>query len=140
MNIALRFEQKYIPEPNSGCWLWIGAAGPNKGTRPMIGTEYAARVSWKLHKGPIPPGLKILHKCDVSLCVNPDHLFVGTQLDNVRDMDAKGRRNVTHMIKFSDRDVWEVKQLKDHVSQRKLAKAYGMSVAYVCQLQRGRYR
>jgi hypothetical protein len=106
----------------------------------MIGTEYAARVSWKLHKGPIPPGLKILHKCDVSLCVNPDHLFVGTQLDNVRDMDAKGRRNVTHMIKFSDRDVWEVKQLKDHVSQRKLAKAYGMSVAYVCQLQRGRYR
>jgi hypothetical protein len=53
--------------------------------------EYAARTSWRLYKGPIPEGLRPLHKCDVSLCVNPDHLFLGTLSDNMQDMAAKGR-------------------------------------------------
>lgn len=50
------------------------------------------RFSWIIHKGQIPNGLKILHKCDNRRCVNPNHLFLGTQLDNIRDMINKGRR------------------------------------------------
>jgi hypothetical protein len=51
----------------------------------------AHRASYEAFKGPIPDGMHVLHQCDVTECVNPDHLFLGTQLDNVRDMMTKGR-------------------------------------------------
>ncbi len=53
--------------------------------------EYAHRVSWEMFCGEIPAGQKVLHRCDVSLCVNPDHLFLGTQKENVHDCEKKGR-------------------------------------------------
>ena len=74
-----RFESKFIPEPNSGCWLWTAAtAGKGYG---VIGyrvagkrMEYAHRVSWMLNFGEIPDGMEVCHRCDVPACVNPDHL------------------------------------------------------------------
>jgi hypothetical protein len=89
-----RFEQQFIPEPNSGCWLWIGAIdgrgyGAIKDSSRVM--RRASRVSWELHRGSIPEKMCILHKCDVPLCVNPDHLFLGTNADNTRDMYRKGR-------------------------------------------------
>jgi hypothetical protein len=51
----------------------------------------AHRASWMAHKGPIPPGKQILHWCDNTFCINPEHLFVGTQIDNMRDMATKKR-------------------------------------------------
>ncbi len=93
-----RFEDKYMPEPNSGCWLWMGAKSPSGygkiclGSRVEDGTARAHRVSWELYKGPIPNGALICHHCDVPLCVNPDHLFCGTPKDNTQDMIRKGRR------------------------------------------------
>lgn len=86
------FEQKFTPEPNTGCWLWLGgtqAAG--YGFFKHAGDTTAHRSSWILYRGPIPEGLHVLHKCDVRQCVNPDHLFLGTQVDNMKDMAAKGR-------------------------------------------------
>jgi len=55
------------------------------------GIKGTHRVSWELHYGPIPKGMSVLHKCDNPPCVRPDHLFLGTQQDNLQDMRNKGR-------------------------------------------------
>ena len=98
-----RFNEKWVPVTESGCWLWTGAVSGN----PSSGTQYgyisvggrsgsaqrAHRVSYELHIGEIPEGLIVRHKCDNPLCVNPDHLEVGTHADNSMDMANRGRSN-----------------------------------------------
>ena len=76
------------------CWLWTGNLGARYGQL-LIGyrTVKAHRFSYELHIGPIPPGMNVLHKCDVPACVNPAHLFLGTQKQNFEDMERKGRRS-----------------------------------------------
>lgn len=92
-SLAGRLEKHYIPEPMSGCWLWIGmAATGGYGLLKYEGRRLRAHaVSYEIHNGPIPVGLYVCHRCDVPSCVNPDHLFVGTQGDNMRDAKIKGR-------------------------------------------------
>lgn len=78
--------------PN-GCWIWLAAKTCGYGVI-NIGngiTRKASRVTWELLIGPIPKGMHVLHRCDNPPCVNPAHLFLGTHLDNVADMNAKGR-------------------------------------------------
>ncbi len=89
-----RFEEKYIPEPMSGCWLWVGATGPNGYGHMGFNGKYLSshRVSFELFKGAIPKNICVLHKCDNKACVNPDHLFIGTHKDNYEDMVKKDRR------------------------------------------------
>lgn len=95
-HIIDRFMDKIEPEPNSGCWLWTAAVsrlgyGTFRGESVYDPERKAHRHSWKLFRGRIPDGLHVLHKCDVRCCVNPDHLWLGTQGDNVRDCFRKGR-------------------------------------------------
>lgn len=79
-----------------GCWLWTGATLPNGYGHMNIGTThwYPHRYAWTITNGPIPDGLFVCHDCpsgDNPLCCRPDHLFLGTNTDNVRDMWKKGR-------------------------------------------------
>ena len=90
-------EQRFWPKVEKGspaeCWLWKGAVN-NQGYGQILFNGkvcLASRVSWVMHIGPVPDGLFVLHHCDTPACINPGHLFLGTQTDNMADMAAKGR-------------------------------------------------
>ena|SRR5689334_6286995 len=89
-----RFWDNISPEPNTGCWLWTGCIttqGYGRVVRDYVAI-YAHRLSWEIHFGVPPKELDILHRCDVPLCVNPAHLFIGTARENMKDMWDKERR------------------------------------------------
>ncbi len=86
---------RYV-QKTDGCWLWTaslsGKPGNAYGSLHNEGKmEKAHRISWTIHNGKIPEGIFVLHKCDNPVCINPSHLFLGTQFDNMRDMVSKGR-------------------------------------------------
>lgn len=89
-----RFWSRINRKAADGCWLWQGATNPSGygvfGVSPTYNV-LAHRYSWALSNGTIPQGDKVLHRCDVRRCVNPAHLFLGTQQDNMRDMCQKKR-------------------------------------------------
>lgn len=91
--VPVRFMQYVYMEPMSGCWLWTGSiAQHGYGVFGIKGhSQRAHRVSWAMHRGKIPDGLYVCHRCDVPSCVNPAHLFLGTQRDNIHDCIKKGR-------------------------------------------------
>lgn len=93
--VEIRFFKKIIK--TESCWIWV-AAKDSKGYGRIGGPGgrkgkdiFAHRFSYQFHKGEIPNGLYVLHQCDNPACVNPDHLFIGTQKDNIRDCVNKGR-------------------------------------------------
>lgn len=143
-----RLTECSIPEPNSGCWLWLGTTNDDGYGRMTIRRKAigAHRISFELLCHPIPKGMHVLHKCDVRSCVNPDHLFLGTNLDNMADKMAKGReaKGPNHKVKgegngnakLSD---WQVLEIKESgLSQRKIAAKYGICQAVVSEIKTGK--
>ena len=93
--LPARIESKIMPEPNSGCWVWLG--GTNQKNYGHIWSselkrhERAHRMVYQILVGAIPAGKQLLHTCDNPYCVNPDHMFVGSNAQNRADSVAKGR-------------------------------------------------
>ncbi len=137
-----RIKSKVKINPETGCWEWTGGLD-TLGYAPISFQNYltkAHRLSWSIANGPIPDGLHVLHKCDVRHCVNPEHLFVGTHQDNMRDRDAKGRGGVTkgaknHNSKLNPEKAFEIRW---HAAvghkQRDLAKTYGVTQRTIAQV------
>lgn len=118
------------------CWWWT--AGVNETGYGRIqtknGPSRAHRISYELHKGPIPQGMGVLHRCDQPGCVNPDHLFLGTPADNAADREAKGRNRPPRgegqrSAKLTENQVREIRAASG--KQRDIAKRFGVTQANV---------
>lgn len=147
-SLEKRLEFHCIPEPTSGCWLWTAKCN-KKGYGGLFfkGKSWQAhRAAWTVWKGPIPPGMQILHRCDMPCCINPDHLFLGTNEDNVADRVSKGR-NAKYKGPFGERhpariltaeQVIEIKKTTDSQSTR--AAHYGVSRSLIGMIRQGKKR
>ena len=110
-----RFEG-LIEVKDNGCWLWIGGltrGGYGNFRWDTTKVRRAHRASWEIYKETIPEGLQVCHRCDVVSCVNPDHLFLGTQTENLKDMVNKGRhKSHKACAKISWEDVRKIRELR----------------------------
>lgn len=130
-----RFLNKIIIDANN-CWLWTGYIGNERYGRFKVKGKMlrAHRFSYQYYKGDIPPGLYVLHKCDIPKCVNPEHLFLGTPYDNMKDMRLKGREIKAKGInaskaKLSEEQVRDIRvKLSKGISLQELSKEF--KVAY----------
>lgn len=131
---AERFWRKV--DKTGDCWVWTG--GKHKDGYGLTGvtgkTELAHRVAWEFTNGKIPEGLHVLHKCDNPPCVRPDHLFVGTHLDNMQDMNNKGRLKTTGMAGekhplsvLSEVNVLDIREMAKTMTQTSIALIYKVS-------------
>jgi hypothetical protein len=135
-------------EKADGCWNWTGQldrkgygvmnVGGRKGN--MV---HAHRVAYTLVIGMFADGLQVLHKCDNKRCVNPDHLFLGTNADNMRDKITKGRQAKGEGITGSKLTIEKVVEIRRRYAagesdQPTLAREYGVGVATVCQAISGK--
>ena len=91
MSLQTRLEARIVMQ--EGCWLWNGAHSDRGYPQLYVDgkSRRVARLLWTFENGPIPKGLYVCHRCDNPCCVNPDHFFLGTQSDNMKDSVLKGR-------------------------------------------------
>jgi len=127
--IAL-FCSRVNKKSHNECWEWTGnISACGYGRFHMYGTAVRAhRISYELFFGPIPEGLSVLHKCNNQSCVNPYHLYLGTQKENAADMVKSGTHNRLGKSKLNAEERESVKKmLSEGLSQRKIAATFGVS-------------
>ena len=139
-----RFWEKV--ERTIGCWIWTGAHVPDGYGSFMDGghSRKAHRVAWELAFGEIPVGMHVLHTCDNRTCVNPRHLYLGTNADNVRDRVARGRtgdhrghRNPN--AKLTPFDVWSIRRRRANGERRAdIARAFGVDGSTIGRITGGK--
>jgi hypothetical protein len=144
MAVGDRFWAKIACETLQSCWIWCaGKSADGYGNFWAAGkTVSAHRFMYEYLHGPIVDGLHVLHTCDRPECVNPNHLRLGTPADNVSDMYAKNRqvnlRGEHHgSAKLTADMVYEIRLLSSKLTNRELAKKYGVSYAQVARIIRG---
>lgn len=130
----------------NNCWIWLGSkdisgygyVGIGKG---KVGRAH--RISYQEFVGPIPAGFLVLHRCDNPSCINPEHLFVGTQKDNMQDMWKKGRgpirnhkRDKNPAAKLNNEKVIEIlKLLENGTQQKNIAKQFNVSEQIISRIK-----
>jgi hypothetical protein len=126
----------------TGCWIWTGFmnySGYGMATVHQKAMR-AHRYSWIIHKGDIPKGMCVLHKCDNRGCVNPSHLWIGSHADNMRDMCRKGRQNFQlrpeDQLSLTIQQIAEIRKtyVPRKMSQERLAKKFGVSRSTICNV------
>lgn len=141
-DLVTRFWEKV--QKSDGCWEWTAHRGYFGYGRIMVAkkAQPAHRISWELANGPIPKGLFVCHSCDNPPCVRPDHLFLGTQADNMRDMGNKGRQphGENHRnAKFSLENIREMKRLRiQGMAIRAIARQFNTNRIYVRDILSGK--
>lgn len=142
--LAERMEYLSIPEPMSGCHLWLGTLHRGYGRLQWKGKQYKAyRMAWSVKHGPIPKGGHILHRCDNRGCVNAEHLKLGTNRQNVDDMMTKKRHlgrvmhGVKHpLAKLTDDLVRYIRASSERGVD--LAEDLGVSATAICSARKGK--
>jgi hypothetical protein len=132
-SVAERFWAKV--QKSDGCWLWQASVRWDGYGQFRLSThvlEKAHRVAWLLVRGPIPDGKAVCHRCDDPACVRPDHLFLGTQAENIADMVAKGRGARGAMLPVSRLNPEAVRSIRERyamggVEYQDLARLFGVS-------------
>lgn len=134
--LAEKLERWSIPEPNSGCLLWLGTMHSKTGyggTNDAVNGRRiltAHRAAWEVANGRrVPKGQMVRHKCDVKLCINPAHLELGTARDNILDAVKRGQ----HRRKLSDEQIRSI--FYDPDSQRKIAAKHSISQVNVWRIK-----
>jgi hypothetical protein len=140
-----KFWAQVSPEPNTGCWLWTLACNfDGYGSAWFKGAlRRAHRVAWEMTHGPIPGRAYVCHRCDVPACVNPAHLFLGTQTDNMRDMATKGRDRKARGSRVASSKLTEeqvasirARYASGGVTQTDLSREFGVSQVMVSKIVR----
>lgn len=141
--IVARFWGKVQQTPT--CWLWRASTVRGYGqfaySRPGAPNVkvYAHRMAWILTHGPIRDNYSVLHRCDTPLCVRPDHLFLGTQADNLNDARAKGRLvDGRHLIRVDDAGLADIRaHYRPRQNGKALAAKYGITLVHLLRLVNG---
>jgi hypothetical protein len=144
-----RFMAKVEMIPEAGCWLWTACVHSTGYGRFGMGgneVEYSHRAAWRLLVGEIPESMYVCHKCDIRICVNPYHLFIGTASDNMQDASRKGRILIPKESHASDETHQPAKLTNDQVISIResssglsaLSGMYGVSKSAIWAARTGR--
>lgn len=143
-NLIERFESK-IYYSIDNCWYWTGSLCPRGYARISINgkNQRASRISYKIYKGEFNHNLIICHSCDNPSCVNPDHLFIGTHTDNMRDMVNKKRNKPTigencHLSKLDNISVTKIRSMIGNIPDKDIAGIFNVSLGAIQGIKHNR--
>lgn len=137
-------DSRIVVSMQTDCWHWVGATShAGYGEVKINGKrDLAHRVAYQAINGPIPRGLMVRHSCDRPTCVNPVHLQVGTQAENMQDMVSRGRQSKGHhrpYAKLTDGDVRAIRNLlKQGKGHSAIARQFGVSTSRISKINTGK--
>lgn len=140
---ALNFHDLYERITESGCWIWTGGLNSDGygyfSARGQGESPLAHRLSYRLFRGPVPRSIHVCHSCDIPCCINPSHLFLGTNIENTADKTRKQRQTRGERIqtaKLTEADVHAI--LACNESCAAIAKRYGVTDCSISNIKTGK--